>query len=180
MSQNARASCETSGCVWYTDHTDGIPHCDDAAHGSGTPIYCPPDFYWDSITQGCIGGGGGECDYDGVCDAGESPFSCGDCSAGITCNNNGICDGSETAAFCPLECGGGIGTVCTPNQYNDQTTSYSCSYSTCPNGCEWDNQGCAIGCSSVVTAVCGNNACESGETSYSCPSDCGSQIKSPQ
>ncbi len=85
---------------------------------------------------------GGYCG-DSVCtdaerDGNTCPADCG----GSYCGD-GICNSDETSSSCANDCGF---STCSPNEFNDYQSSYTCSYSRCPDGCNWDFQGCAIGC----------------------------------
>lgn len=112
-----QSACAAAGCVWYSaeTHSDG-PHCDDVAHGGG------------STTTAC--------DYDGICESGESTGSC------------------------PSDCNSGTSTTCPSTVYNNYTTSYDCNYSNCPNGCNYDSTGCPISC--WATGSSGTGSCPSG------------------
>jgi len=150
LSQAAQSSCETSGCVWYIDHTDGIPHCDDAAHGTGTSVsscpsgsescdynVCASGCEWDN--QGCtIGCNTTPSSYcgDNVCDSQEDSYSCSvDC--GSYCGDSACTDG-ETQESCPNDCGSPV--------FSCPSSTDVCDFNACPSGCEWDNQGCTTGC----------------------------------
>src|SRR3989338_5249932 len=75
----AESACKSAACTWYTNHWDGT-HCDDAAHGGGSTA----------------------CDFDKVCEYGESSGSCpSDCTSGSTCDNDKICESNENTSSCP-------------------------------------------------------------------------------
>ena len=103
---------------------------------------------------------GGYCG-DSICtDDEKNNNTCpADCGGGSYCGDN-ICNSDESASSCPSDCGY---SSCEPNEYNDYQSSYSCSYARCPDGCNWDSQGCAVGCYDA------SHTCPS--TSYSTGSD---------
>ena len=108
------------------------------------------------------------CDYDAVCESGESATQCGDCSSGSgsgsgnwsggsSCNNNGTCETGETNQGCSSDCTFGVNNTC--------------GNGTCEAGEDTGN--CSPDCGGS-SSYCGNGFCESGETASNCPSDhCG-------
>jgi len=95
------------------------------------------------------------CNANGTCDQGENPITCPtDCALVVTCNNNGTCDAGENIATCPADCA--IVAACNNNGVCDSGESFS----TCPGDC-------------ALTVVCNNNGvCDFWETASTCPADC--------
>lgn len=114
---------------------DGLACGADAAcAGQGRDSCCPPGAV-------CTGGRteGGGCDNSGTCTAGETAANCPlDCGGpgggGSSCDNDGVCEVEESVVNCASDCGGGGGG------------------GTCN----------------------GNRTCEVGESVVNCASDCGS------
>jgi hypothetical protein len=127
---------------------------------------CPTGEYYDPDVNRCVSTSG-ECptgfhdhqDNGGYCinDKEDVNGICYDLSGTVviecptggaiteTCDFDNTCDPNETSASCPSDCGG-TGGACPANMYNDYTNSFSCSYTECPSGCQFDNTGCATGC----------------------------------
>ncbi|MDI3282207.1 hypothetical protein [Polyangium sp. 15x6] len=81
---------------------------------------------------------------DGVCNNGETSWTCSDCTCG-----DGVCNGSERCSTCSKDCG-------------------SC----CGNGVCDNNETCSS-CSQDCGSCCGNGVCDNNETCSSCSKDCG-------
>ena len=129
---------------------------------------------------------------DGRCEGAETKYSCAkDCGAPNLCGNN-ICDNGETSISCPADCKQPAGycgdAKCDSNETKTScpadcgktdtcaTGQTACDYKACPNGCNWDANGCVTGCWERGAETCGNGYCGPGETQASCPSDCGSDV----
>lgn len=122
------------------------------------PIDCPGCICGDGICQSecnenvmtccddCCSG----CDYDNICDPGETYASCPDCA--IFCGNL-ICEPekNETAETCPTDCATCGNGICEPDK-----------------GESWKN--CPIDC---YAARCGDKICELAENKENCCKDCG-------
>lgn len=122
------------------------------------PVDCPGCFCGDKICQAecnettltcCIDCCAG-CDYDNICDLGETYASCPDCA--IFCGNL-ICeaDKNETAENCPVDCATCGNSICEPEK-----------------GETWEN--CPIDC---YAAKCGDGSCALAENQDNCCKDCG-------
>ena len=169
-SQGCPTGCQESTGSWCGNGT-----CDSGENSS----WCSSDCGGTSCPSTMYNGysDGSTCDY-AVCpngcnyDAQGCSYECYEMS-GSYCGD-GTCDSGETGGWCPVDCGDSSSS-CPSNMYNDYTNSYSCSYSTCSDGCEWDSNGCAIGCYTYSEAgYCGDNVCDAGEDDSWCPTDCGS------
>lgn len=107
----------------------------------------------------------GECDHDGVCDAGEDGVGCpGDCP--IVCGD-GRCEGSENPTSCPPDC-----AVCGDGNCGVGEDRVSCLEDciACDDGfCDAgeDRVGCPEDC-----AVCDDGVCEGHEDRVNCLEDC--------
>lgn len=95
-----------------------------------------------------------KCDYDNICDLGETYASCPDCA--LFCGNL-ICepDKNENAENCPIDCATCGNGICEPEK-----------------GENWEN--CAIDC---YAAKCGDKRCELAESKENCCKDCGCDRK---
>lgn len=135
---------------------------------------CPNGCSFDNMgcPTSCMTSSSGWCG-DGMCNNSETTSSCpGDCgTAGGYCGD-GVCDSFEDTGSCPSDCGSAM--PCGANEFNDWTGEYTCSWSFCPDGCEYDSVGCPYACM-VAAGWCGDGMCEGslGEDQYSCPMDCG-------
>jgi hypothetical protein len=123
----------------------------------------------DSITSTC---------GDGMCDDGETCFSCPrDCGLCKNCPD-GMCNDGKTCSSCAPDCGPcpGCGDhVCQPTE-NCYTCPEDCG--TCPGcgdgTCEPDETCASCPADCGVCAVCGNGKCQPPvETCATCPADCG-------
>ncbi|MFC1700960.1 DUF5667 domain-containing protein [Patescibacteria group bacterium] len=121
---------------------------------------------------------------DGICENEEyCPQDC-EIQPIIECNNNNYCDYNENPTSCPNDCMVTAPEVCPSNMYNDYTSSYTCSYSNCPNGCSYDQNGCPINCTTSESicpenpyttsdGVCDHTTCPNGcNFINACPSSC--------
>ena len=189
---------------WHYDSTtkscvkDGITcsnpsSCSTCPSGSASGnTWCNWDY--NGCPNGCTTSGSSACDYDKVCEYGESSGSCpNDCSGSSASTCDGTADTSQaecikntncrwktdaSPAYCYYEMGGA--TTCAPNIYNNNSSViWSCDISYCKNGCHYPSgSSCADSCS-TTTNTCGDKICSSGETTSSCPGDCGTTSSCP-
>ena len=133
------SSCSAQpGCAWYTEN--GSSFCAGNDY-NGTPS---------------------SCDYDGICEGGESTSSCpNDCGAWTPPDScgNGSCEGGEGQYSCSVDCG-------IAPEYAAQ-----CGNGACDNGEDYWN--CHLDCSASATCNA-NGFCDAGETYHTCPGDCSS------
>ncbi|MEM4152783.1 MAG: hypothetical protein QXK80_01545 [Candidatus Pacearchaeota archaeon] len=122
------------------------------------PIDCPGCLCGDGVCQAecnenvvtCCQDCCANCNYDNVCDMGETYANCPDCV--IYCGNL-VCetDKNETAENCPTDCATCGNGICEPDK-----------------GETWQN--CPADC---YAAKCGDNRCELAENKNNCCKDCG-------
>ncbi len=126
-----------------------------------TSVNCPQDcfgcFCGDGICQvecgenavTCCADCCAQCDYDNICDMGETYANCPDCA--LFCGNL-ICeaDKNETAESCPIDCATCGNGVCEADKGED--------WKTCPMDC--------------YAARCGDERCELAESQENCCKDC--------
>ncbi len=171
----------------------GGASCSDLGCGSGA-VTCASDCTLDySICSACP-----QCDFDGVCEAGEDCGNCAsDCSSGSGAScGNGVCEAGdgEDCLSCPEDCNGKTGGKpstrfccgdgngpnpagaedprCTTDgfQCTDILATGSCCGDGACTGFE-DGSSCSLDCGAPST--CGDGICDPGETSCSCDLDCG-------
>jgi hypothetical protein len=148
------ATCSAVGC------SSGAPTCTSS---------CTLDY---SACTDC--GGGGACDFDGLCEVGEDCTTCpSDCSSGsgATCGN-GICEAAdgEDCVSCPSDCAGKIG--------GKPSSRFCCGDGDGPNPVSCGDNRCSSGgfqCSAIASAgsCCGDGACDGFEDGSTCSLDCG-------
>lgn len=122
------------------------------------PVDCPGCFCGDKICQAncnetvvsCCADCCTTCDYDNICDLGETYASCPDCA--LFCGNL-ICepDKNETAETCPIDCAACGNGICEPEKGEN--------WMNCPSDC--------------YAAKCGDKKCELAENQENCCKDCG-------
>ncbi len=96
------------------------------------------------------------CNHNGICDSGESIFTCSDdCNIKIPCGD-GICGNGEDASNCAKDCWCGNGS-CEGGE----------SRKSCPADCGTDIPD---------GPSCGDGTCDAGESSANCSEDCGNSI----
>jgi len=121
------------------------------------PADCPGCFCGDNVCQV-------ECNENVV-------TCCQDCCAG--CNYNGICDLGETYANCPdcaIFCGN---LICEPDK-NETAENCPTDCATCGNGiCEPEKGETWQNCPDCYAAKCGDGRCELAENMENCCKDCG-------
>jgi hypothetical protein len=159
--------CDTAsipGCAGTYSSDSGTSY----TSGSGA---CPSGYHWHDDSGGyCIDDNE---NYSGTCydSSGTTMITCpaSDYDSGASysgwCGDN-VCDSGETASSCSSDCGGGDGgdyypppyddgggdyypppggSSCPDNSFNDPGTMV-CNTATCPNGCNFDTQGCPTAC----------------------------------
>jgi len=128
----------------------------------------------DCSDPACLGDPECFCNFDGICDLGETCVSCpSDCPIAPRVCGDGVCDpgGGEDCLDCPEDCAG--------LQSGNPNQQYCCgdleSGATNPVGCSDPrcNEGDFVCVKNVVPGCCGDLQCESGETPCTCEVDCG-------
>jgi len=119
---------------------------------------------WDQ--NGCPTGcqtSGTTCNYNKVCDSGESTSNCSsDCTG--SCGDR-TCSSSETTATCPVDCSS---TVCPSTKGNNYTSGNTmCNSVACPSGCNYDTSGCPTDCYDP-NYKCPTNSLMSSTSSWTC------------
>ncbi|MBI2990386.1 MAG: hypothetical protein HYY51_04370 [Candidatus Magasanikbacteria bacterium] len=176
---NTQSTCGDKWCGSNETATSCPADCNSAKEYPGDASSCPGFAYssWDSKgTRYCKLNTEQRCDYNYPSYLNKDNYTAAKCpsTASTACNYNGSCEAGESTGSCPQDCKSSSTTSCPSTQYNNYTNSYTCSYSICPNGCNFDNSGCPVSCYSSSGSCNSNGTCENTETSSSCPSDCSS------
>lgn len=103
-----------------------------------------------------------------------------------------VCNSNESVSSCFKDCA--TSGSCTPTAANENTSSWSCSWSACPNGCNMDTKGCPTTCMSsgdqcknmtgwhydTTSKSCVKDGitCSNPSSCSTCPSTTGSSISS--
>lgn len=145
--------------------------------GGGTGLTCPPNYT-------CVyPSGPAYADMIGTCTMNTGGTGvCGD----------KVCNSNESMSTCFKDCA--TSGSCTPTAANENTSSWSCSWSACPNGCNMDTKGCPSTCMSAgdqcknmtgwhydsVTKSCVKDGitCSNPSSCSACPSTTGGSISS--
>ncbi len=129
------------------------------------------DAYDTSLCTGCP-----DCDFDGVCEAGEDCNGCSDCPGGTTsgavCGNN-VCEAGngEDCVSCPQDCNG--------KQGGKPSTRYCCGDGDGTNPVSCGDSRCTAGgntCTDTPVTpgsfCCGDFMCDASESCSTCALDC--------